>query len=71
MRRNRPGRNGFAKVLRMADKYVDPSGTTDQFQAFVQSGAAEAPARSRTPLIIGGVAALLVIVAIVVIIAVI
>ena len=36
----------------MSDKSVDPSGNTDQFRAFVQSGQPE-PARSRAPLYIG------------------
>ncbi len=52
----------------MADEYVDPSGTTDQFRAFVQSEpeTAPAPARTRTPLIIGGVVAVVVVLAVVV-----
>jgi hypothetical protein len=46
----------------MSDEYVDPSGTTDQFRAFVQDGAQEpAATRSRTPLIVAvGVAAVIV-----------
>ena len=45
----------------MSNEYADPSGNTEQFKAFAH-GQAEAPAaRSRMPLIIGGVVALAVI----------
>ncbi len=47
----------------MSDEYVDPSGNTQAFRAFVEREE-PAPARSRLPIIVGaaGVAALLVLV---------
>ena len=36
----------------MSNEYVDPSGNTEQFQAFVHAPQEKAP-RSRVPLIIG------------------
>jgi hypothetical protein len=53
--------------MRMTDEYVDPSGTTDQFKAFVQSDSPEAPARARLPVIIGGLAAIIAIAVVLVI----
>ena len=41
----------------MSNEFADPSGNTEQFKAFAQAPA-DAPARSRTPMIIGGVVAL-------------
>jgi hypothetical protein len=41
----------------MSNEYADPSGNTEQFKAFAHQPA-ESPARSRTPMIIGGVVAL-------------
>jgi hypothetical protein len=41
----------------MPDEYADPSGNTEQFRAFVHAPA-DAPGRSRTPLILGGVVVL-------------
>jgi hypothetical protein len=38
----------------MPNEYVDPSGNTEKFQAFVQAPREES-GRSRVPLIIGGV----------------
>jgi hypothetical protein len=67
MCRNQRGRKAFAKVMRMADEYVDPSGTTDQFRAFAQAESAEPPTHTRMPLIIGGVVALIAVVAVVVV----
>jgi hypothetical protein len=49
----------------MSDEQVDPSGTTDQFRAFVQSAETAPPARFRTPIVLGGLA-LVVVVAVVV-----
>ena len=43
-------------VLRMPDNSVDPSGNTEAFRAFTQNAPKEAPATSKTPLIIAGVA---------------
>jgi hypothetical protein len=54
----------FAMVVRMSDNHVDPSGNTEAFRAFTQ-GEPE-PASSRTPLVIGGVIALLVVIAVIV-----
>jgi hypothetical protein len=52
----------FAKVPGMPDEYVDPSGNTDQFRAFVQSPTPE-PAPAKTRLYLGlAVAAVVVIV---------
>ena len=49
----------------MSDEQVDPSGTTDQFRAFVQSTDAAPPGRSRTAVVLGGLV-LVVVVAVVV-----
>ncbi|MGC4803545.1 hypothetical protein [Micromonospora sp. DT233] len=52
----------------MADKYVDPSGNTEQFQAFAHEpdGAAPAaPVASRTPLLVGGVVVVVLLLAVV------
>jgi hypothetical protein len=53
-------------VVRMPDNTVDPSGNTEAFRAFTQH-APEEPAQtsSRTPLIIGVVAAAIVVVAVI------
>jgi hypothetical protein len=48
--------DAFAKVRGMSNEYVDPSGDTEQFKAFVHAPQ-EQTGRSRTPLIIGGVVA--------------
>lgn len=56
----------FAMVLRMSDNHVDPSGNTEAFRAFTQNPAPEAPAASKTPLIIGGVVAVVVIIGLIV-----
>ncbi|MGC9668907.1 hypothetical protein ACNTMW_20405 [Planosporangium sp. 12N6] len=40
----------------MSNEQVDPSGTTGQFKAFADASADES-GRSRTPLVIGGVVA--------------
>ncbi|MDT5033795.1 MAG: hypothetical protein QOC94_3966 [Actinoplanes sp.] len=50
-------------VVRMPDNTVDPSGDTEAFRAFSLSPPDEAPAPSRTPLIIGAAAAAAVVVA--------
>jgi hypothetical protein len=57
-------------VSPMADEYVDPSGNTEQFRAFVQrtEAAPEKPAMSRM-LVIGIVAAVIVVAAVVAILA--
>jgi hypothetical protein len=56
---------GFAMVVRMSDNHVDPSGNTEAFRAFTESPQPE-PASSRTPLIIGGVIVLVIIVAVII-----
>ena len=57
----------FAMVLPMPDNTVDPSGNTEAFRAFTQSTPQEPPApASKTPLIIGGVAVALVLLALIV-----
>ena len=38
----------------MSNEYVDPSGDTEQFKAFVQAPP-DRSTRSRTPMIVGGV----------------
>ena len=40
-------------VVPMSDNSADPSGNTQAFRAFTQAAPEEAPAASRTPLIIG------------------
>jgi hypothetical protein len=45
----------FAMVLRMSDNRADPSSNTEAFRAFTETPAPEAPAASRTPLIVGGI----------------
>ena len=53
----------------MSDEYTDPSGNTQAFRAFANQQEPE-PARSRTPLIIGGaVLAVVVVVVFVLIVA--
>ena len=50
-------------VLRMPDNSVDPSGNTEAFRAFTQNTPQEeAPATSKTPLIIAGVVVVAVVV---------
>ncbi|WP_341717450.1 hypothetical protein QQG74_26735 [Micromonospora sp. FIMYZ51] len=39
----------------MAENYTDPSGNTEAFRAFANTGDAPAQTASRTPLIIGAV----------------
>ncbi|MBY8873476.1 hypothetical protein K7640_16700 [Micromonospora sp. PLK6-60] len=49
----------------MPENYTDPSGNTEQFRAFVHApDAAAAPAPSRLPLVIGGVATAVVLLAV-------
>jgi hypothetical protein len=45
----------FAMVVRMSDNRADPSSNTEAFRAFTETPAPEAPAASKTPLIIGGI----------------
>jgi hypothetical protein len=56
-------------VFRMSDNRVDPSGNTEAFRAFTQDAAQQpqqpAPA-SKTPLIIGGVAVVVVLIALII-----
>ncbi|MCX4470216.1 hypothetical protein OOK41_07850 [Micromonospora sp. NBC_01655] len=52
----------------MSDKYVDPSGNTEQFRAFAhapEAGGPTAPDASRTPLVAGVAVAVVVLVAVV------
>ncbi|MFF5175493.1 hypothetical protein ACFY3U_23090 [Micromonospora sp. NPDC000089] len=51
----------------MPDEYVDPSGNTEQFRAFLHAPETVAPAAapSRLPLIIGGAVAAVVLIALV------
>jgi len=49
----------------MPDEHADPSGTTDQFRAFVADPTPE-PKQSRTPLIVAGAVAVVVVLAILV-----
>lgn len=50
-------------VLAMSDNHVDPSGNTEAFRAFTQNPPQE-QAASKTPLIVGGVVAAVVVIAI-------
>ena len=52
-------------VVRMPDNTVDPSGNTEAFRAFTQNAPEEPAKASRTPLIIGVVAAAIVVVALI------
>jgi hypothetical protein len=53
-------------VLAMSDNSVDPSGNTEAFRAFTHNTPQEPATASRTPLIIGGVVAAVVVIALVV-----
>ena len=53
-------------VVPMADNSVDPSGNTEAFRAFTQATPQEAPAASRTPLIIGAAVVAVVLIALIV-----
>ena len=58
---------GFAMVAAMSDGNVDPSMNTEAFKAFTSSPAEpEQTAPSRMPLIIGGVVAAVIVIALVV-----
>ncbi len=48
------------RVHRMSDQYPDPSGNTAQFQAFVQRAEPEQERRSPLPWVLGIVAAVIV-----------
>lgn|GEM_PF-1737631 len=64
-----PGRlrvHSFAKVFRMSDNSVDPAGNTEAFRAFSQDAPQEPAAPSKTPLIIGGVAVAVILLALIV-----
>lgn len=50
----------------MSDNSVDPSGNTEAFRAFSQEAPQEPAAASKTPLIIGGVAVAVVLIALIV-----
>ena len=56
----------FARVVRMPDNHVDPSGNTEAFRAFTQNAPQEPAAASRTPLIVGGAIVLVVLIAVIV-----
>ncbi|WP_405104915.1 hypothetical protein OG559_16825 [Micromonospora sp. NBC_01405] len=52
----------------MSDKYLDPSGNTEQFRAFAhtpEAGAPTTPAASRAPLFVGAAVVAVVLVALV------
>ncbi|GIE93998.1 hypothetical protein Ari01nite_14630 [Paractinoplanes rishiriensis] len=56
----------FAMVVRMSDNHhVDPSGNTEAFRAFTQNAPQEA-ATSKIPLIVAGVAGVVVVLALVI-----
>ncbi len=50
-------------VVRMSDNHVDPSGNTEAFRAFTQTPQPP-PAKSRTPLIVGGAIVLVILIAV-------
>jgi hypothetical protein len=52
-------------VVRMPDNTVDPSGNTEAFRAFTHAPEESAPTTNRTPLIIGGIVAAIVVVALI------
>jgi hypothetical protein len=56
----------FAMVVRMSDNRVDPSGNTEAFRAFTEIPAPEAPAASKTPLIVGGIVVAVVLIGLIV-----
>ncbi|MFI1193351.1 hypothetical protein ACH4T9_08830 [Micromonospora sp. NPDC020750] len=52
----------------MSDKYLDPSGNTEQFRAFAhtpEAGSPTIPAASRAPLVVGAAVVAVVLVALV------
>ena len=49
----------------MSDNSVDPSGNTEAFRAFTNDTTPEPAAASRTPMIIGGIVAAIVVIALV------
>ncbi|MER5703878.1 hypothetical protein ABT023_18315 [Micromonospora sp. NPDC002296] len=49
----------------MSDKYLDPSGNTEQFRAFAHEPEAGAPAASRASLVVGAAVGAVVLVAVV------
>ena len=53
-------------VLPMSDNHVDPSGNTEAFRAFTHNAPQEPPAASKTPLIAGGIAVAVVLIALVI-----
>ena len=55
-------------VSRMSDNSVDPSGNTEAFRAFTNVPREPEPA-SKTPLIVGGVVAVVVVIAVIVFLA--
>jgi len=54
-------------VVPMSDNRVDPSGNTEAFRAFTDSTPPEPPAASKTPLIVGGIVAAVVLIGLIVI----
>ena len=50
-------------VVRMPDNTADPSGNTEAFRAFTQSTPQEAPAASKTPMIVAGVIVAVIVIA--------
>lgn len=56
----------FARVARMPDETIDPSGNTEAFRAFTNTPQEpEQPASAKLPLIIGGVVLLAAVVALI------
>jgi hypothetical protein len=53
-------------VLAMSDNSVDPSGNTEAFRAFTHSTPQEPAAASKTPLIVGGAAVAVVLIALII-----
>jgi hypothetical protein len=56
----------FAMVVRMSDNRADPSGNTEAFRAFTEIPAPQAPAASKTPLIVGGIVVAVVLIGLVI-----
>jgi hypothetical protein len=53
-------------VVPMSDNRADPSGNTEAFRAFTEHPSPEAPAASKTPLIVGGVVVAVVLIGLIV-----
>jgi hypothetical protein len=60
--RSWPVVRSFARVARMPDETIDPSGNTEAFRAFTDTPREPEQAASKLPLIIGGIVAAVVVI---------